>query len=95
MSNTVPFLEICKGKSAEDIRALPDLEEHLDALKTEIGNYDPQTRESIETILKQLSHTVDNKIADLKTEMTKGKARIERTRKTTNACLAYIKSQKT
>ena len=88
------FLEIIKGKSIEEIYALPDLEEQLATLASEIEALDPQTRVNVEEILQKLSHYVGDQMINPRSEMEQGRAKIDRVRQNSDACIAYLQRQK-
>ena len=89
------FLEIAKGKSVEELYILPDLEDHLAVLKSEMAEMDDANRESAVLILEKLAAFNSQAITDLKSEMAAGKEKIARVQKNSEACIAYIKGQKT
>ncbi|MGH1397641.1 MAG: hypothetical protein ACRBCT_00300 [Alphaproteobacteria bacterium] len=94
MSDKVQFLEIIKGKSVEEIYALPDLEAHLEALSGQMDMLDDATRANVEAVLQKLLQNVDGNIAGFKSEMRDGLQKIQRVQKNSEACIAYLKGQK-
>lgn len=89
------FLEMCKGKSVEELYALPDLEGHLASLTSELKTYDEHSRENALLILAKLAAFNAQNITVLKNEMAAGKDKIARVQRNSEACIAYIKGQKT